>query len=485
MKDALKITGTKPKTSRLAATSFVLSLLTLLFGIFTAIPAIIFGLISLRKIKNSGNQLKGRNFAIAGIVISLVTVLILTLFFSLLSLDADPLIIDYTIADLRSAPAEYAESYDLLKSLGDKKNMGISGAPSIGLSEQDVKLISEIHLTFKDSDSQKTSETLRANADKIRQIWDRCQKGRDVIGKLGAFDEIADLADPKMNLSVERECVGNLVTLHYVYDTYVRLQTISGNHQDAIRELVKFDSVFRKLSINSRDFLMKYLCYIFLKKDIRSAAFIVNHPDISEESLQRLVGHFIPLTDEQVALRNPILFQSLETKKVWMEQVIQNRRMQYRVAFKPNSFLRLKRNFWIEQLEIVGESRSTDKPVTVWPHTYPDWLPDPIGSNPRNVPWCYTLYNIAGSMIFQASTPLFSKRYEVKTEVRVLDDLLQIALQIRLGKEVNLKAIAYSNEYIIDTDKKEVISPGPDEKLYTEDDIKLPICVLKNHGMAG
>jgi hypothetical protein len=34
---------------------------------------------------------------------------------------------------------------------------------------------------------------------------------------------------------------------------------------------------------------------------------------------------------------------------------------------------------------------------------------------------------------------------------------------------------AYSDEYIIDAEKKIIFSPGPDGKSYTKDDIKLPI----------
>ena len=34
---------------------------------------------------------------------------------------------------------------------------------------------------------------------------------------------------------------------------------------------------------------------------------------------------------------------------------------------------------------------------------------------------------------------------------------------------------AYSDEYIINVEKKIIFSPGPDGKSYTKDDIKLPI----------
>jgi len=65
------------KTSRLAITSFVLGMLSLVCAIFTAIPAIICGIISLVKISKSQGRLKGNGFAIAGIAVSAVYMLVI------------------------------------------------------------------------------------------------------------------------------------------------------------------------------------------------------------------------------------------------------------------------------------------------------------------------------------------------------------------------------------------------------------------------
>jgi hypothetical protein len=48
-------------------------------------------------------------------------------------------------------------------------------------------------------------------------------------------------------------------------------------------------------------------------------------------------------------------------------------------------------------------------------------------------------------------------------------------LNKKLGKEVSLKARAYSDEYIVDVENRKIFSPGPDGKPGTKDDIKLPI----------
>ncbi len=62
-----------------------------------------------------------------------------------------------------------------------------------------------------------------------------------------------------------------------------------------------------------------------------------------------------------------------------------------------------------------------------------------------------------------------------RTAMRIQDDLLQIVLKKRLGKEVSLKARAYGDEYIVDIENKKILSSGPDGQIDTRDDITLPI----------
>ena len=59
------------------------------------------------------------------------------------------------------------------------------------------------------------------------------------------------------------------------------------------------------------------------------------------------------------------------------------------------------------------------------------------------------------------------------TSIWIEDDLLQIVLNKRLGKEVSLKARDYSDEYIVDVENRKIFSPGPDGKPDTWDDIIL------------
>jgi hypothetical protein len=72
-------------------------------------------------------------------------------------------------------------------------------------------------------------------------------------------------------------------------------------------------------------------------------------------------------------------------------------------------------------------------------------------------------------------TPNLPGVMQLKTNLAVQDDLFQIVLNKRLGKEVSLKARAYGDEYIIDVQGRKIFSPGPDGEPNTPDDIKLPI----------
>lgn len=58
--------------SKLAVTSFVLGILSLLFLVFTGIPAMILGIIALVKISQAKGQLRGIGYAIIGIVIPVI-----------------------------------------------------------------------------------------------------------------------------------------------------------------------------------------------------------------------------------------------------------------------------------------------------------------------------------------------------------------------------------------------------------------------------
>ncbi|MBA7649986.1 hypothetical protein ES703_57785 [subsurface metagenome] len=454
----------KPKTSRLAIASLVLSIFGLFTFLITAVLSIALGITSLCRIKKHKPELKGKCIAVTGIIISAVSILVFVSVFVLWSLDAPPISDDYTIADLRSAPPECNRSYELLMSLSEEQECP-PDAPKIGLSEQDVNTIEQVNEVIKESDYSKITETLKANADSINQAWENAKKGRDVINELNTFPEMADLTEP--DLDVEMKLLRNLRHLVYLYQAYVYLQTEQGKTQIAVNELIELDSVFRKLSVNVRPMVTKLVCIAGLANNIFTANFIVNNPQTSPKSLEILAEHFKPFTREQTSLQNSIISEYLACKKALDTYL--GRHVMRTPMLKRNSTFRLAKNICDNLLDIMQESpESKNSQLSVWPVIHLNWMPVSLDSEHR-LPWYYTCYNPVGSVIVQIVAPSYERIFQIKTRLQIHSDLLQIVLNKRLGKQVSLKARAYGDEYIIDVEKKRIFSPGPDGEADTKD----------------
>lgn len=70
----------KPRTSRLAIASLILGVAWVLLGPLTSIPGLILGIVAIVKIKRSRGLLKGRPFAIAGIITSGIPIVLIGMF---------------------------------------------------------------------------------------------------------------------------------------------------------------------------------------------------------------------------------------------------------------------------------------------------------------------------------------------------------------------------------------------------------------------
>jgi hypothetical protein len=134
--------------------------------------------------------------------------------------------------------------------------------------------------------------------------------------------------------------------------------------------------------------------------------------------------------------------------------------------------LRLYRNFyddWINTIE--GQTNVPRERLRVWPDVYPLAEPSMSLAHRNPIPLLYRCYNpLAARVGF-----IYRKDIRNPPTTGIPDDLFQIVLNRRLGKEVSLKARAYTDEYIIDVQNKKIFSPGPDGKPNTRDDIKLSI----------
>ncbi len=60
--------------------------------------------------------------------------------------------------------------------------------------------------------------------------------------------------------------------------------------------------------------------------------------------------------------------------------------------------------------------------------------------------WYYKSYNPVGTKLLAIMLPSLQRVFKEKTALEVQDNLFQIVLNKRLGKQVNLKAQTYSGE---------------------------------------
>ena len=459
----------KARISKLAISSLVLGILSLFLFILTGIPAIVVGIMSLLKIRRSGGALKGKYLALAGMNVS---ILFMCIFYILWSRDAPPIPNDYTLADLRSAPAEYAESFEILKTLIDE-DWNIPGSPAIGLSDGDIDMIAEIRGVLKDGTTAEISQVLSNNSKDIKSAWIGTEKARDVVRRLNEFPEIADLTEPNARVRTLR--YKNLIDLVRLFQVYAHLQTRQDDIRDFTTGFIELDSVCRKISLNARMLITKLICFMCIEDNIETANAIANNSAAPKESIESLAEHFKPLTKEQMSLLNPLLFQYLLTKNLSSEEFGKTK-IGKTPLFKRNSTLRLHRNLsnvWIHTLEEIEDSNGSR--LSVWPAVYQ--LREPVLTDAKKrLPLLYQCYNPVGSIFIQKMrVRQFGEKRSRRTMIRVRDDLLQIILNKKLGKEIDLKAHAFSDEYIVDIANKKIFSPGPDGKAGTKDDITLRI----------
>lgn len=390
---------------------------------------------------------------------------------SYLRIDAAPIPDDYTMNDLRSAPPECNQTYVMLLPLSDW-DLKLQDKSSTGLSAKEINRLKEIHDLFKEKGFGTITQILRDNASDITTFWQHAEKGREVITKINEFPEIADIAEPEIEMQ-EIPWLSNMRNLAFLYRTYSCLQSIQGNHETSVDTLLEYDSFVGKVSLNARSILLNLICMASTNISIDTANFIINNPGTPQESLNFLKRNLVLHLQERTSLRNMLIFEYLAWKKRFLK-TSNDPRDRYRAIapLKLNSSLRLSRNF-LDNLITSDEGQTQTAKLKVWPTLYPN-LPVEIGYDGK-LPWYYAIYNPLGAQIIGIYTPAIDNVVRIRTKFQVRSDLLRIVLEKRLGRQVSLKARAYSDEYIVDVENKRVLSPGPDGKAGTKDDIMLPI----------
>jgi len=456
------------KSSKLAVLSLVLGFCSLFLFVLAGIPAIIIGIISIVRIGRSGGMLRGKRIATAGVLIS---ILLMVTFFLLWRLDAPPIPNDYTLADIHSAPPGCAESFEILKMLIDEEH-DLPGAPAIGLTEEDVDMSAEIRTVIQEGTAAGISEILDYHAKDIERAWAGMRETRDVMGRLDAFAEIADNRELNAHFKVMR--MGNLLELARFYQVYAYLKIEQRDIEALAADLIKLDSVYRKISVNARVIVTKLVCLWCMRENIESVNAIVNGAGTPMNTVELLAEHFVPFADEHVSLRNAALSEYLLLKSA-ISRNLGSGAVGKSPLFKRNSTLRLYKNRFDNWLNMQYPSGGpASGRLSVWPDIYPFYEFDPLQKRVL-LSLVYRCYNPLGAVGMRAVGFSRGAGSERSTSISVQDDLLQIVLNKRLGKEVSLKARAYGDEYIVDVENKRILSPGPDGKADTKDDITLPI----------
>ena len=457
------------RTSKLATLSMILGLSSLFLFVITGIPAIVLGIISIVKINKSKGLLTGKGLARGGINLSLVLMFV---FFLVWRVDAPPITNDYTTADLRSAPAEYEESYHLLVKLTDRNSNFLeqttdSNNSDTGLSKDDIEFIREFNDNIYDNTLEGNfEESQNAYAEKIELLWKRTEKAREIIRKINKFPEIADLFEPDQTEQIRIFPLNNLATL---YMNYIYLQNTPEEIDTITNELIEMDSVFRKLSINARLYSTKIICYVCMENNILCANIISNKTNTNKNSLEKLFEHFTPFTTEQLTLQNVILADYMRGKNLLLNISEKDKYAKYPI-FKKYSTIRWYRNFLVDYLNNLPENNTKGEFIRIWPTFYP--INDRVYDNSKSsynidaIPFYYKLYNPLGALLASK----LSVQYGPSSNIYNLisrSDLLIFILNKRLGKENKID----SENIKIDLEKKEI---SISNKRYKHKNVTLP-----------
>jgi len=393
-----------------------------------------------------------------------------------LNTDAPPLENDYTIEDLRSAGPENDYSFELLKSLAVNEKTDLPDV--IGMAVEDANAIEALDIFNNESDLAVRTDIITKNEEILQRAWKSALRGRKAIEILSEFDEIADLTEPRVD--VELDYISGLKYLNLLYSSYVMLQCEKGNSIEAVRELIKIDQMFRKLSVNCRTVIGRIVCIAGIAKDINSANYISNHPKTSPEALKLLSEHFAQITEDQISMRNVIISEYLIFKnEIEMMKVSRTEYESWCLTKRRILKVNSSKIAYLNTLnKYLNKQNLTHK------EEYSLMQARPLISNimgevklidEDEFPRSYYYYNPMGSMLAMVMLPSMEKVYELHTKLQIRDDLFQIVIGMRLGRKVDLSARAYGDEYVVDLDAEIIYSPGKDGEAFTDDDIKLYI----------
>ena len=465
----------KPTVSKIAVAAFILGVLSVFTFLFSYVVVIVLSAIAFVKIKRSNGELKGKWFAISGLLIPIVIFTpILIIWFQ----DAGPVPDDITEADLLQIKSENKASYDVLLRLCNDR-FGSDDAPAIGLNDEDEELLSALYseILGENMPAEEVFSRISENRQQINLLWEKAKRARKTIHQLATYDEITDLIDFVKDSPPE---ILSLVNLNRLYCFYFLSSLEKGGDEIPLNELLECDKVVRNLAIFCRTYVTKMACLLSIRDNLKTASIAINHQNVSDEEFMRIKSHFSPITHQHVSLKNYVLSLYLGSRDL-QDEILSSSNKSVLPFLKINSANRFRYSL-TKNLILRDEDKQASKycELSVWPWEY-NWPKLYFtGSNVREQfrrGSLYFWYNpVACQYLTFSDYGLFSdETFQKKNEIQITDDLFQWVLARRLGQKNLLKARAYSDEYTVDIEKGLVFSVGPDGEAYTDDDIKLQI----------
>ena len=342
----------------------------------------------------------------------------------------------------------------------------------IGLTDVEIKKIgnfvkhfNERHIETGNYDFSSFQQEF-PEAEKINNLWQKAQKGRDVFEQLWQFPQIADLTEPRYDSDVNY--LDNIRDLCRLYQAYIYLCISEGQYETALNEIEKWHIYNQKFFASARPIVTRLSLLGIQSATYGTANYLVNSPAIEGSLLERILRNIMPLDNKVIGFKQSIIFDYL-TAKNELDNLIQTSTKNGSGIFKRNSTLRCLLYYYR-----LSEYQN------VWPGFCRNVLPNiqeqiDDGSFFDENGKLYKIYNPGGYTYVGITVPAYGSCFRVAKKIQVKDDLFQWVLARRMGQEGSLKARAYSDEYTVDIEKGLVFSVGPDGEPYTDDDIKLRI----------
>lgn len=386
--------------------------------------------------------------------------------------DAPPIEDDYTVADLKSAEPIFDQTFDLLTSYFFFSYADRDYDSLIGLNSNDWYTLMQ-HWSAPDV-LPDLAEWRRQYQTDFFQMWEKTKEVRQEIRTTMIYDQIADLTTPDF-FEEQSQSTRNFVNLNILYCHVVPLLIQEGHIDEGIDELISWTSFIRKLSVSARSRRVKLTCHSILISNIQTANEIINNPNINTQTIEHIREHFLPLTHDQVSLRNPLIFDYLQRVQMYKQNG-------FALFEKKQSSIRLLRNQTDAAIAYCEGTAVPQVTCSVWPF-WLSFLPDIGADFDASRPWYYSYFNPVGAKsvtIFQQPVEwlpemVLERLPEIILKTKISDDLLQCVLSYRLEGRADLTARAYGDEYVVDIERKRIYSSGPDRVAFTEDDIWLPI----------